>query len=81
MNKKDRRFFHKKELQLQTTIRKGKNAGHNTYILSPDQVKFNQGNLKDRFDLKQRFEEEDNDFINNLNNSSHLGTKSTNDPV
>jgi len=43
MNRKDRRgFFHKKELQLHTTIRKGKTTGHNTYILSPDQVKFNQ---------------------------------------
>jgi hypothetical protein len=44
--------------------------GHNTYILSPDQVKFNQENLR------QRFEEEDNDMMLNLNNGSNLGIKS-----
>lgn len=76
MNRKDRRgFFHKKELQLHTTIRKGKTTGHNTYILSPDQVKFNQENLQ------QRFEEEDNDIILNLNNSSNMGKRRNNDPT
>lgn len=47
MNRKDRRtgFFQRKELQLHTTIRKGKTTGQNTYILSPDQVKFTQENL------------------------------------
>ncbi len=48
MNRKEKRFFQKKDLQLQTTIRKGKN--NNMYILSPDQIKFNQGNLQKRFE-------------------------------
>ena len=36
MNRKERRFFQKKDLQLHTTIRKGKATNQNMYILSPD---------------------------------------------
>ena len=45
VNRKEKRFFQKKDLQLQTTIRKGKNNNQHMYILSPEQIKFNQENL------------------------------------
>ena len=49
VNRKEKRFFQKKDLQLQTTIRKGKGS-QQPYVLSPDQIKFNQGNLQKRFE-------------------------------
>ena len=45
VNRKEKRFFQKKDLQLQTTIRKGK-SNNQAYVLSPDQIKFNQSNLE-----------------------------------
>lgn len=37
MNRKEKRFFQKIDLQLQTTARKGKNQNHaNMFVLSPD---------------------------------------------
>ena len=45
MNRKEKRFFQKKDLQLQTTVSKGKNNQPNMYILSPEQIKFNQSIL------------------------------------
>ena len=40
---------------MQTTARKGKNQNHaNMFVLSPDQIKFNQGNLKERLDQEEQ---------------------------
>jgi hypothetical protein len=51
MNRKEKRFFQKKDLQLQTTIRKGKQNPQ--YVLSPEQIKFNQSNLLQMFDEEE----------------------------
>ena len=66
MNRKDRRMFGKKDLQLHTTIRKGK-TNPNLYILSPELVKFNQENLQ------HRMEEENSEMM--LNNSLTMENK------
>lgn len=69
MNRKEKRFFQKKDLQLQTTIRKGKNNQH-MYILSPDQIKFNQGNLQKKFEEA----EADLSMQNNFNGVNRRAT-------
>jgi uncharacterized membrane protein YukC len=46
LNRNEKRFFQKKDLQ--TTIRKSKQKPE--FVLSPEQVKFNQGNLMSRFE-------------------------------
>lgn len=56
-HRRDRRFFQKKDLQLQTTLRKnGHNpsstaasaAANGMFILSPEQVKFDKDKLQER---------------------------------
>ena len=55
---KERRFFQKKDLQLQTALRNGPDgtaqsqATAGMFILSPEQVKFNQEHLQERFLLE-----------------------------
>lgn len=52
MSQKEKRFFNNKKEQL-TSVRKGKNQ---LFVLSPEQIKFNQGNLKQRLDNEEKIQ-------------------------
>ena len=52
-SQKEKRFFNNNKKEQLTSVRKSKNTS-NMFVLSPEQIKFNQGNLKQRLDLEEK---------------------------